>query len=120
GRVLDEELPYFYNRALLFVFPSFYEGFGFPPLEAMASFVSLNSLRPVSCRNASRRFFKFLFCFILPTKRIYLSGIRYFLRTSSASDLSTSGVNAVVSTPLWTTSTLSCDILKYLRISVLE
>ena len=37
GRVLDEELPYFYNRALLFVFPSFYEGFGFPPLEAMAS-----------------------------------------------------------------------------------
>ncbi|MFH0780136.1 MAG: glycosyltransferase family 1 protein [Parcubacteria group bacterium] len=27
---------YFYNLASLFVYPSFYEGFGFPPLEAMA------------------------------------------------------------------------------------
>ncbi|MEK7097735.1 MAG: glycosyltransferase, partial [Patescibacteria group bacterium] len=28
--------PYLYNLASLFVYPSFYEGFGFPPLEAMA------------------------------------------------------------------------------------
>lgn len=28
--------PYVYNLASLFVYPSFYEGFGFPPLEAMA------------------------------------------------------------------------------------
>ncbi|QQS60591.1 glycosyltransferase family 4 protein [Candidatus Falkowbacteria bacterium] len=28
---------YLYNLATLFVYPSFYEGFGFPPLEAMAS-----------------------------------------------------------------------------------
>jgi len=27
---------YLYNLAILFIFPSFYEGFGFPPLEAMA------------------------------------------------------------------------------------
>jgi glycosyltransferase involved in cell wall biosynthesis len=32
-----EELPIMYNLADLFVFPSLYEGFGLPPLEAMAS-----------------------------------------------------------------------------------
>ena len=31
-----EDLPYFYNGASLFVYPSFYEGFGLPPLEAMS------------------------------------------------------------------------------------
>lgn len=29
--------PYLYNLASVFIYPSFYEGFGFPPLEAMAS-----------------------------------------------------------------------------------
>jgi glycosyltransferase involved in cell wall biosynthesis len=29
--------PYVYNLAAAFIYPSFYEGFGFPPLEAMAS-----------------------------------------------------------------------------------
>ncbi len=33
----DEEIPVIYNLASLFVFPSLYEGFGFPPLEAMAT-----------------------------------------------------------------------------------
>lgn len=33
--VPDEEKPYLYNLASLFVYPSFFEGFGFPPLEAM-------------------------------------------------------------------------------------
>jgi glycosyltransferase involved in cell wall biosynthesis len=37
GHVPDEELGHFYRSAQLFVFPSFYEGFGFPPLEAMRS-----------------------------------------------------------------------------------
>lgn len=30
------DLPYFYNGAEILVYPSFYEGFGLPPLEAMA------------------------------------------------------------------------------------
>ncbi len=32
----DNEIIYYYNAASAFVFPSFYEGFGLPPLEAMA------------------------------------------------------------------------------------
>lgn len=36
GGVPNEELVHLYNAAKLFVFPSFYEGFGLPPLEAMA------------------------------------------------------------------------------------
>jgi glycosyltransferase involved in cell wall biosynthesis len=36
GVVLDEDLPALYSLADLFVYPSLYEGFGLPPLEAMA------------------------------------------------------------------------------------
>jgi glycosyltransferase involved in cell wall biosynthesis len=36
GYVPDEDLPSFYTGAQLFLFPSLYEGFGIPPLEAMA------------------------------------------------------------------------------------
>ena len=36
GRVSDQELVRLYNQAACFVFPSLYEGFGLPPLEAMA------------------------------------------------------------------------------------
>lgn len=36
GFVPEEELPYFYNGADLLFYPSLYEGFGFPPLEALA------------------------------------------------------------------------------------
>lgn len=43
----DEELPLLYNCAKVFTFPSLYEGFGLPPLEAMASGV------PVVCSNAA-------------------------------------------------------------------
>jgi glycosyltransferase involved in cell wall biosynthesis len=36
GFVSDDEIPAFYNLAGLFAFPSIYEGFGIPALEAMA------------------------------------------------------------------------------------
>jgi len=36
GYVADRDLPALYSMADLFVFPSLYEGFGIPPLEAMA------------------------------------------------------------------------------------
>ena len=43
----DEELPLLYNCARVFVFPSLYEGFGLPLLEAMACGV------PVVCSNSA-------------------------------------------------------------------
>lgn len=36
GFASDNDLPYIYNKASIFVYPSLYEGFGLPPLEAMA------------------------------------------------------------------------------------
>ena len=36
GFVVDDDLPYFYNACELFIYPSLYEGFGLPPLEAMS------------------------------------------------------------------------------------
>ncbi|NLE44152.1 MAG: glycosyltransferase family 4 protein [Chloroflexi bacterium] len=47
GFVSDADLPALYRSATLFVFPSFYEGFGLPVLEAMACGV------PVVCSNTS-------------------------------------------------------------------
>ena len=35
GYVKDEELPKLYSNALMFIYPSLYEGFGLPVLEAM-------------------------------------------------------------------------------------
>lgn len=36
GHVKDEDRALYYGLASVFVYPSFFEGFGFPPLEAMA------------------------------------------------------------------------------------
>lgn len=47
GFVPDAELPYLYAGCDLFVFPSLYEGFGMPILEAMASG------RAVACSNTT-------------------------------------------------------------------
>lgn len=47
GRVGADELAGLYRRAGALVFPSLYEGFGLPPLEAMASGC------PVACSNAA-------------------------------------------------------------------
>ncbi len=36
GRIEDQDVAYLYSQALCFVFPSLYEGFGIPAVEAMA------------------------------------------------------------------------------------
>jgi glycosyltransferase involved in cell wall biosynthesis len=36
GRIEDHDIAYLFSRALCFTFPSFYEGFGIPAVEAMA------------------------------------------------------------------------------------
>jgi glycosyltransferase involved in cell wall biosynthesis len=47
GRVSDDELADLYRRASALVFPSLYEGFGQPPIEAMASGT------PVACSSTT-------------------------------------------------------------------
>jgi len=46
GDIEDHDMPSVYGGATIFLFPSLYEGFGLPPLEAMACGV------PVICSNA--------------------------------------------------------------------
>jgi len=57
GYVSDEELVGLYKNAKLFIFPSLYEGFGIPPLEAMAcncpTVVSNVASIPEVCADAS-------------------------------------------------------------------
>lgn len=47
GYISQKEKEFLYSRSSIFVYPSFYEGFGFPPLEAMTYGL------PVICSNIS-------------------------------------------------------------------
>lgn len=55
--VEDKDKAFLYQNAALFLFPSFYEGFGFPPLEAMSAgcpvVAGLNSSLPEICGKAA-------------------------------------------------------------------
>jgi glycosyltransferase involved in cell wall biosynthesis len=57
GSISNEDLPLVYALAKIFCFPSFAEGFGLPPLEAMGSgvpvIVSNTTAMPEVCRNAA-------------------------------------------------------------------
>ncbi|MBB6671721.1 glycosyltransferase family 4 protein [Cohnella nanjingensis] len=60
GYVTDEELKALFEGAACFVFPSYYEGFGLPPLEAMACgapiLVSAAASMPEVCGDAGLYF----------------------------------------------------------------
>jgi glycosyltransferase involved in cell wall biosynthesis len=57
GYLSDDELAQKYKNAMLFVYPSLYEGFGIPPLEAMAfgcpTIVSNTTSLPEVCGDAA-------------------------------------------------------------------
>jgi glycosyltransferase involved in cell wall biosynthesis len=57
GFIASDDMAYVYNLASLFVYPSFFEGFGFPPLEAMGCGVpvitSNNSSLSEVCANCA-------------------------------------------------------------------
>ncbi|HEX5285590.1 MAG TPA: glycosyltransferase family 1 protein [Polaromonas sp.] len=57
GRVSDEDLVTLYSGADAFIFPSFYEGFGLPPLEAQACgcpvIASNTASLPEVCRDSA-------------------------------------------------------------------
>lgn len=60
GHAKDDELYNLYKHAKAFVFPSYYEGFGIPPLEAMSLGIpviaSNSSSLPEICGNAAKYF----------------------------------------------------------------
>jgi glycosyltransferase involved in cell wall biosynthesis len=47
GEISDQELKVYYGNATALIFPSFYEGFGFPLIEAMAAGC------PIACSNVA-------------------------------------------------------------------
>jgi len=49
GYLSDRKLCYFYNKAEVFAFPSFYEGFGFPIVEAFCCQVPVVTSNVSSC-----------------------------------------------------------------------
>ena len=54
GYVSDEQLCYYYNLADVFVYPSFYEGFGFPIVEAFCCGAAVLTSNVSSCPEIAR------------------------------------------------------------------
>ena len=84
GYLSDMELAYVYNLATLFIYPSLYEGFGIPPLEAMACgtavIASNTTSLPEACGNAAE--------YIVPLDSTDIAEkIRYILSDSSKRDI---------------------------------
>lgn len=71
GYVTDSELRSLYENALALFFPSLYEGFGLPPIEAMAlgcpAIVSKNASIPEVCKDGA------LYC--NPNEKLEITGI---------------------------------------------
>lgn len=91
--VTYQDLPYLYSNAEALLYPSLYEGFGIPPLEAMACgcpvIASKNSSLPEVCGNSA--------IYIDPHEEIsIINGIKEILEDGSLkNDLSNRGLNQV-------------------------
>lgn len=59
GFVSNEQLPNIYKNAKMFIFPSFYEGFGIPLIEAMASAIPILSANNSSLKDIGAGVSKF-------------------------------------------------------------
>jgi glycosyltransferase involved in cell wall biosynthesis len=93
GYVDEEDLPRLYSSATIFVYPSVYEGFGFPPLEAMAygtpTLVSRAASLPEICGDAS------LYCDPLDVKSIAETLIQLLSDSSLQDQLRRKGLERV-------------------------
>lgn len=94
GFVSDKELKEYYKNALALIFPSYYEGFGFPPLEAMQLgtpvIVSNAACIPEICGNAA--------CYFDPydINDIALNMDKVFLSDNFHKELSKKGLERVL------------------------